>query len=214
MKLNNNSIKVITLYVILIAGVFWLKTGLLGENIKYFSGPLLILLGIWNVYEIYYSSKSKKIIYYSLFIFIIGWLVEYIGVKTGIIFGKYLYSNILQPQVLDVPIAIGFAWLTVVISSMAMVSYFVKSNFKFYNLLAPILVLLFDIILEPAAIKLDYWQWEGSQIPLQNYLAWFCLGLFFVLSKKFFSLNSIKFPLITKHFYISQIIYLFFVYIV
>jgi putative membrane protein len=37
----------------------------------------------------------------------------------------------------------------------------------------------FDYLMEPAAIKLGYWVWQGSVIPFQNYLAWFVLGLLF-----------------------------------
>jgi putative membrane protein len=35
---------------------------------------------------------------------------------------------------------------------------------------------LFDLLLEPAAIALGYWQWQNNQIPLQNYLSWGALA--------------------------------------
>ena len=35
----------------------------------------------------------------------------------------------------------------------------------------------FDWIMEPVAMKLDYWQWVGQIIPFQNYRAWFLIGL-------------------------------------
>ena len=31
---------------------------------------------------------------------------------------------------------------------------------------------IYDVAIEPVAIALDYWQWGGGEIPLQNYLAW------------------------------------------
>jgi hypothetical protein len=37
--------------------------------------------------------------------------------------------------------------------------------------------LLFDIIMEPVAIALDFWRWPMDIVPLQNYIAWFVLGI-------------------------------------
>jgi putative membrane protein len=33
--------------------------------------------------------------------------------------------------------------------------------------------------MEPVAIYLNYWNWEGDVIPLQNYVAWFLIAFFF-----------------------------------
>jgi putative membrane protein len=39
-----------------------------------------------------------------------------------------------------------------------------------------------DFLIEPIAIKLDFWQWQNNTVPLQNYLAWFILSfiLFYI----------------------------------
>ena len=42
----------------------------------------------------------------------------------------------------------------------------------YYALTAAVLTALYDVVIEPVAIALDYWQWGGGEIPLQNYLAW------------------------------------------
>jgi len=46
--------------------------------------------------------------------------------------------------------------------------------------LAAILTALYDVTIEPVAIALDYWQWGGGEIPLQNYFAWAAIA--FVIS--------------------------------
>ena len=33
----------------------------------------------------------------------------------------------------------------------------------------------FDLLMEPAAVKLDYWTWLNGHIHLRNYLVWFGL---------------------------------------
>jgi hypothetical protein len=35
---------------------------------------------------------------------------------------------------------------------------------------------MFDWIMEPVAIRLDYWTWAGGDIPMQNYFAWFVIA--------------------------------------
>jgi putative membrane protein len=35
----------------------------------------------------------------------------------------------------------------------------------------------FDFVLEPTAVRLQYWVWHAAGIPLQNYLAWFLVAL-------------------------------------
>ena len=34
-----------------------------------------------------------------------------------------------------------------------------------------------DFLIEPVAISLDFWSWQGGQIPLQNYIMWFLISL-------------------------------------
>lgn len=42
----------------------------------------------------------------------------------------------------------------------------------------PNLMTSLDYLVEPVAIKLDFWNWENEIIPLQNYLMWFIKSIF------------------------------------
>ena len=46
-------------------------------------------------------------------------------------------------------------------------------------------MLIFDIIMEPVAIKSQFWVWEGGDIPIYNYVCWFIIG--FILQFIYFS---------------------------
>jgi putative membrane protein len=35
------------------------------------------------------------------------------------------------------------------------------------------LLVILDFLIEPVAMRLDYWHWDGNEVPLQNYLCWF-----------------------------------------
>jgi putative membrane protein len=36
-----------------------------------------------------------------------------------------------------------------------------------------LILLSLDFLIEPIAIRFDYWSWSGGEIPLQNYLGWY-----------------------------------------
>ena len=42
------------------------------------------------------------------------------------------------------------------------------------------MMVVYDIVLEPAAIALDMWSW-GGPVPMQNYIAWFFISFFLIL---------------------------------
>ena len=109
-------------------------------------------------------------------LFLIGFFVEVIGVHSGLLFGEYHYGKTLGFQFLSVPLIIGVNWVLLVISSFAVSSYFVsKSIFKV--ILSSIIMVLLDLMIEPVAVRLDFWHWQAEVIPLQNYLMWFLVAL-------------------------------------
>lgn len=210
-------IKVILLYFILIMGGVWYNLELFTQIRQMIAGYLIILIGILSILEVYKNEAiNNKIAFFSIscFIIVFSWLIELIGVKTGLIFGNYMYGDILQPQLFGTPIPIGFAWISTLLGSYAMAEIILrkKRNVIVKLLVAAFLMTLFDYLMEPAAIKLGYWVWEGPEIPLQNYLAWFVLGLLFTL---LFSIQKIGLTntKLLKHIYISQLIYFSLIYL-
>jgi putative membrane protein len=62
-----------------------------------------------------------------------------------------------------------------------------------------------DFLIEPVAIKYDYWAWAEVAVPVQNYIAWFFISLvlhwFFKLQ-----MGKVKNP-IAPFIIIAQVIY-------
>ena len=109
-------------------------------------------------------------------LFLIGFFVEVLGVYSGLLFGEYHYGKTLGFQFLEVPLIIGVNWVLLVVSSFAVSSYFV-SNSLLKVVLSSIIMVLLDLMIEPVAIRLDFWHWQAEVIPLQNYLMWFLVAL-------------------------------------
>ena len=100
-----------------------------------------------------------------------GFLVEVLGVKTGLIFGEYGYGPTLGMKLWTVPLVIGLNWLLLTYTTGALMARMRLSIWVQAALAAATMTAL-DVLIEPIAMALDFWQWEGGFVPIQNYLAW------------------------------------------
>ena len=115
----------------------------------------------------------------------IGFIAEIIGVRYGFIFSPYVYTEVLQPQFLGVPLVMLSSW-------MVLVAYVRQMLMKFdlplwmEATIAAVWMTSFDLIIDPlAANRLGYWRWVKSSayygIPLHNFAGWFVVSLLIFL---------------------------------
>jgi uncharacterized membrane protein len=107
-----------------------------------------------------------------------GFAVEALGVKTGVIFGEYHYTDRMGPRLIEVPLVIGLNWAILVHAVHAWVGKRIRSR----TLMAAVgatAMTAFDWVMEPVAIRLRFWVWQANTVPLKNYFAWW--GLSFLL---------------------------------
>ncbi len=102
--------------------------------------------------------------------------VEYIGVETGVPFGRYSYTDQLGVKLGAVPLPIPFAWLIAVPGAIAVTHLWAVRGWWRVPLVA-LLAIVFDIAIEPFAAHIaGYWQWLDSgpyyDVPITNFLAW------------------------------------------
>lgn len=134
----------------------------------------LLLTGSLVVYFTYEKGELKFLIW-CLIIYIVTIGLEILGTRTGIIFGSYVYGNTLGLKIFGVPLIIGFNWVLVILGAITL-SEQIDQNIFLRALLTGTLAVLFDLVLEPVAIKLDYWRWNSGIIPLSNYYSWFLVS--------------------------------------
>lgn len=206
-------IKIAALYFFLIAGGLWHLLDVFNTVMSVLAGPLLMGLAFWLYIEHYKNIPhhiNKKYSIWALIVIIFSYFIEMIGVKTGVIFGEYTYGNVLWPRILDVPVAIGFAWLLMLLSSIALLQRlpYLKNTSKWFRIaIAALLMTFFDFMMEPAAIKLNYWSWQNQAVPYQNYAAWFMISLIFLFIAEKLELLKSRQPVLAVHAYFAQLIY-------
>jgi len=147
---------------------------------------LLVSLGLVLFFHPHWKLSSRLLL---LFCFGFGFGMELLGVQTGLVFGDYSYGQTLGWKIGGTPLMIGFNWVMLVYCSGVTVNHFFTPQSPWLKtIIATALMVLLDILIEPVAIRYDFWSWAGEEIPLQNYLAWF--GIAFVLLRIFFYIEE------------------------
>lgn len=113
-------------------------------------------------------------------VILMTWGVEALGTATGFPFGHYDYTAVLQPQLLDVPILIAFAWL-MMLPSAWVVAYLVNGR-QFgwrFIVLSGLAMTAWDLFLDPQMVGWGLWEWQSVSgfsyfgIPWVNFVGWF-----------------------------------------
>ena len=179
--------EIIFLYIIFFVGIIGHLYAPLQHLMLLLTPGTLLLTGLVVLFYSYKSSTDKFLLW-ALITYIITFILEVIGVKTGLIFGEYLYGSTLGVKLFEVPLIIGFNWVLVILGSIS-ISRLFTSGILLSALISAFIAFVFDLILEPIAIKLDYWTWSEGIIPVQNYAAWFTIALISSLGFSLFKVN-------------------------
>ncbi|MCB0737379.1 MAG: carotenoid biosynthesis protein [Bacteroidetes bacterium] len=187
---------------------------LLLVSIIYAVGIIGFLLPEWNaiikaatplnilfctiILGLFHRHFSRDFILWVLMVAFGGWLIEVAGVATGVLFGEYLYGDNLGPKVFGVPIMMAINWLMLTYMA-ADISSRLKQGIWLKSAVGASLMVAYDFLLEPIAIHFNMWIWAQTEIPLQNYLAWYVFGfLFQILFHRFIkhSQNQMVIPVL------------------
>jgi putative membrane protein len=162
------------------------SAGLAGHTME-MSKRLMVLmtpasLTIASVVVLYpiLRSGNRRFLAWCAITLLVTYVFEYIGVTTGAFFGNYTYGSVLGFKLLDVPVIIGMNWMLIILGAIS-IAQLVTGNIVLTAILTGWLAVIFDYILEPVAIFLNYWRWEGDTPPFKNYCTWFMLAFFITL---------------------------------
>ncbi len=198
------------IYVLLGAGALWQILGLFTALRQGMAAPLLavlsaLLLCYWL--RDAHIARGRRI-GWAAAVAVTAFAIEWYGVKSGRVFGDYVYGAVLQPQLDSVPLVIGLAWLQSLVSAVAVAQGLLRRPGTFRRLwIAALLMVVLDVAMEPAAVALGYWSWPGGFVPLQNYFAWFILSILFLLAAHLLRIFETPLPLIARHVYWAQLLY-------
>jgi uncharacterized membrane protein len=133
----------------------------------------VFLLGINGVllWFIFRRNADRRLWLWAAAAYVFTFIIEALGVATGAIFGEYAYGDGMKVQWLGVPLVIALNWTLLTLGVNELAARLFRSPWLLAAA-AAVFIVAYDWFIEPVAIALDYWQWAGGDIPLQNYIAW------------------------------------------
>jgi len=107
-------------------------------------------------------------------------LIEASAILTGFPYGHFGYSDLLGYRILGlVPWTVAFAWTPLILGAHAVAANAVKSVAA-RIVLTTLILTLFDVVLDPGAVLLGFWQYEGGGwfygVPVSNFVGWLTSG--------------------------------------
>lgn len=164
--------------------------------------PVSLLINVFLLF-LFHVVVDKKHLIYFVFIVVFTFCVEAIGVNTGLLFGEYFYGNSLPIKFLGTPLIIGFNWLMISYGAVELLRTKAVLR-KFSPILVGVLMVAFDIIMEPVAMKTDMWRWVYNAVPIQNYIMWFVVSVFLASGYELFNIQTSR---IGGRIFILQLIF-------
>ena len=114
---------------------------------------------------------------------VVSYLLEEIGVRTGLVYGPYHYSDMLGPKLGHVPVLIPLAWFMMIYPSWVTARALLRgvdtqraSGMTALAVVAAMVMTAWDTVMDPGMSAAGNWVWEQGGpyfgVPLRNYAGW------------------------------------------
>ncbi len=117
------------------------------------------------------------------FVSAFAYLVETVGVATGVPYGEFGYTMEMGPMAFGVPVALPLFWVPILLNGYLLSVRYVRPRLRSRAAVAAAavgLVVGLDGVLDPGAVALGFWRWSEPGVyygvPLMNYLGWIFSG--------------------------------------
>jgi uncharacterized membrane protein len=154
----------------------------------------------------YIALGLRNLIAFGLITIIISFASEAVGVATGLVFGKYHYTDLLGPKLLGVPPMIQIGYLATGYASVMMGRIILSlprpvsgKQIVFASLSGALIMVSWDVAMDPyqSTVAGD-WIWHDGGgyfgVPLHNYAGWFATVLTFMLVYHIFASRYVERP--------------------
>ena len=151
------------------------------EAMTYIFSTLILVHGL------YMFGWRRALVFFTQTL-VTSFLFEYIGVKTGWIFGHYHYTDVLAPKLLGtVPLVIPLAYFMVIYPSYMMANLILRGRptgrcqgwdlIVLTSLLTGLIMTAWDLVMDPVMVhQVKAWVWEQGGdyfgIPFHNFAGW------------------------------------------
>ncbi|MGC9348150.1 MAG: carotenoid biosynthesis protein [Anaerolineae bacterium] len=151
------------------------QRGIVGGVLLQTADVVAVLLAAWG---------PMRTVVTGLVVVGVGWAAEFLGSHTGVPFGRYAYTQRLQPQLGEVPVLIPLAWLMMLPPAWAVGQAASQGSRLLYIATSALAFTAWDLFLDPQMVSWDMWTWSRSSskkpgyfgIPWSNYAGWWMVS--------------------------------------
>lgn len=156
----------------------------------------LLLMGVFMV--ISHEQSVRKLLLFLTAIYILAFFAEWTGVHTQFIFGNYYYGQTMGSKLWGIPLVMGITWFLLIYSTGVAMQWLGIQNMLLRVMTGSVILILLDMLIEPVAMRFDYWHWAGSIVPLKNYWGWLLVSMLmlFVFEAFGFKKQSLAAPVL------------------
>jgi putative membrane protein len=127
-------------------------------------------------------GAGRTILFFGLTV-VISFIAEEMGVRTGLVFGPYHYSDMLGWKLGEVPVLVPMGWFMMIYPS-SVVAQALLQGVDVRRPLGMVILALFsalamtgwDMVMDPPMAAAHNWVWETGGpyfgVPLHNYFGW------------------------------------------
>jgi uncharacterized membrane protein len=168
----------VTMYLILTEAVRpWLRLPELGNV-----GFTLVFV-LFAIFHCAAQEGGRRAAAFFAISAVVSYVMEEMGVRTGMVFGPYHYSDMLGAKLGHVPILIPLAWFMMIYPSWCVGRELMRGlemrRWAVWMSLAVVAALVmtgWDMVMDPGMSAEGNWVWEKSGgyfgVPRRNYLGW------------------------------------------
>ncbi len=164
----------------LATGAFFMANVVIPAEAHYVSGINVILFAIpvfWATMQ--WLSRRDAIILFVIF-GVLALLIETSAIVTGFPYGHFGYSELLGFRLFGyTPWTVALGWTPLVLAVYAVVRRTI-GNVILRIVAVAVLLVVFDLVIDPGAVKIGFWRYEGGGpfygVPYSNFKGWLFSG--------------------------------------
>ena len=129
------------------------------------------------------SLGCRRVALFFALTVVISYIMEEVGVRTGLVFGPYHYSDMLGSKFGNVPLLIPLGWFMMIYPSWVVGNALLSGvdlrrpvGAVVLALVAALAMTGWDMVMDPPMVAHGNWIWEQGGpyfgVPLHNYFGW------------------------------------------
>ncbi len=173
---NKKPLIIFAVFVFLATGAFFMVNVPLPEWSHYVSGVNVLLFALPSFWAVRRWLGLRDALVLAVVFAVVSLAIEVSAIATGFPYGHFGYSDLLGFRLFGaVPWTVAFAWTPLVLTAYAAAALTGKNLFIRFILTLSFLI-AFDLVLDPGAVRLGFWQYNSGGgfygVPLSNFAGW------------------------------------------